>query len=149
MIQQKTSIQHPSNRTKYLITVQFNHSVVSNSLQPHEPQHAWPPCASPTPRAYSNSYPLSRWCHQTISSTVSPFSSCPQSFPASGSFQISQLFASGGQSTGVLASASVLGRTEHSNEHSGLISFRMNWLDFLAVQGLFTFNHNFSRLPCP
>ena len=68
--------------------VQFSHSVVSNSLQPHEPQHTRPPCPSPTPRVYPNSCPLSRWCHPTISSCVVPFSSCPQSFPASGSFQL-------------------------------------------------------------
>ena len=86
-------------------TVQFSRSVVS--LQPHGPQHARPPCLSPTPRVYSNSRPLSRWCHPTISSSVVTFSSCLQSFPASGSFQMSQLFTSGGQSTGVSASASV------------------------------------------
>ena len=89
-------------------SVQFSCSVVSNSLRPHEPQHARPPCPSPTPRVYSNSCPLSGWCHPTISSSVIPFSSCPQSFPASGSFQMSQLFSSGGQSIGVSASASVL-----------------------------------------
>ena len=105
------------------------HSVVSDSLQPHGPQHARPPCPSPTPGVYPNSCPLSRWCHPTISSSVSPFSSCPQSFPASGSFQMSKLFASGGQSIGVSASISP------SNEHSGPISFRMDWLDPLAVQG--------------
>ena len=89
-------------------SVQFSCSVVSNSLQPHELQHARPPCPLPTPGVYSNSCPLSRWCHLTISSSVVPFSSCPQSFPASGSFQMSQLFPSGGQSIGVSASASVL-----------------------------------------
>ena len=89
-------------------SVQFSHSVVSDSLQLHGLQHAKPPCPSPTPRVYSNSCPLNRWCHPTISSFVIPFSSCPQSFPASGSFQMSQLFASGGQSIGVSASASVL-----------------------------------------
>ena len=89
-------------------SVQFSHSVVSNSLWIHETQHARPPCPKPTPGAYPNSCPLSRWCHPTISSSVVPFSSCPQSFPASGSFQISQLFASGGQNIGVSASASVL-----------------------------------------
>ena len=89
-------------------SVQFSCSVVSDSLWPHEPQHARPPCLSPTPRAYSNSCPLSRWCHPAISSSVVPFSSCPQSIPASGSFPISQLFAWGGQSIGVSASASVL-----------------------------------------
>ena len=80
---------------------------MSSSLLPHELQHARPPCPSPTPRVYPNSCPLSRWGHPTISSSVVPFSSCLQSFPASGSFQISQLFASGGQSIGVSASASV------------------------------------------
>ena len=89
-------------------SVQFSHSVLSDSLRPHESQHARPPCPSPTPRAYTNSCPLSQWCHPTISSSVVPFSSCPQSFPASGSFQMSQLFASGGQSIGVSASTSVL-----------------------------------------
>ena len=87
--------------------VQFS-SVVSGSSQPHEPQHARPSCPSPTPGVYSNSCPSSRWCHPTISSSVTPFSSCPQSFPASGSFQMSQLFASGGQSIGVSASTSAL-----------------------------------------
>ena len=89
-------------------SVQFSRSVVSNSLRPHESQHARPPCPSPTPRVYSNSCPSSRWCHPTISSSVVPFSSCPQSLPASGSFPVSQLFAWGGQSIGVSASASVL-----------------------------------------
>ena len=89
-------------------SVQFSCSVVSDSLRPHEPQHARPPCPSPTPRVYPNSCPLSRWCHLTISSSVIPFFSCIQSFPTSGSFQMSQLFASGGQSIGVSASASVL-----------------------------------------
>ena len=87
---------------------QFSRSVVSNSLWPHEPQHARPSCPSPTPRVYPNPCPLSWWCHPTISSYVAPFSSCAQSFPESWSFQMSQLFTSGGQSTGVSASASVL-----------------------------------------
>ena len=87
---------------------QFSCSVVSDSLRPHESQHARPPCPSPTPGVYTNSFPLSQWCHPTISSSVIPFSSCPQSFPASGSFQMSQPLASGGQSIGVSASASVL-----------------------------------------
>ena len=86
---------------------QFSHSVVSDFSWPREPQHARPPCPSPTPWAHPNSYPLSQWCHPTISSSVVPFSSCPQSFPASGPFQMSQLFASGGQSIGVSASISV------------------------------------------
>ena len=81
---------------------------MSDSLRPHEPEHARPPCLSPTPRVYPNSCPLSRWCHLTITSSVVPFSSCPQSFPASGSFEMSQPFASGGQSIGVSASTSVL-----------------------------------------
>ena len=87
---------------------QFSCSVVSNSLQPQGLQHARVPSPSSTPRACSNSCPLSQWCHPTISSSVAPFSSCPQSFPASGSFQMSQLFASGGQSCGVSASTLVL-----------------------------------------
>ena len=87
---------------------QFSLSVMSDTLQPHELQHARPPCPSPTPGVHPNSCPLSQWCHPAISSSVVPFSSCPQSFPASGSFQMSQLFASGGQSTEVSASTSVL-----------------------------------------
>ena len=89
-------------------SVLFVSSVVSDSLQPHGLQHARPPCPSPTPGVYSNSCPLSQWWHPTISSSVVPFSSCPQSFPASGSFQMSQFFASGGQSIGVSALVSVL-----------------------------------------
>ena len=89
-------------------SVQFSHSFMFDSLRPHEPQHTRPPCPSPTPRVHPNSCPLSRWCHPTISSSVVPFSSCSQSFPASGSFQMSQFFASGGQSIGVSASTSVL-----------------------------------------
>ena len=89
-------------------SVQFSCSVMSDSLRPHESQHARPSCPSPTPRAYSNSCPSSRWCHLTISSSVIPFSSCPQSLPASGSFPMSQLFAWGGQNIGVSALASVL-----------------------------------------
>ena len=92
----------------YFYTHQFSRSVVSDSLRPNEPQHARPPCPSPTPRVHLNPHPSSWRCHPTISSSVIPFSSCPQSFPASGSFQMSQLFASGGQSIGVSASISVL-----------------------------------------
>ena len=88
-------------------SVQFSLSVVSNSLRPHELQHARPPCPS-TPGVHLNSHPSSRWCHPAISSSVVPFSSCPQSLPASGSFPKSQLFTWGGQSIGVSASASVL-----------------------------------------
>ena len=91
-----------------VISVQFSRSVVSNSLWPHEPQHSRPPCPSPTPGVYPNPCPSSRWCHPTISSSVVPFASCHQSSPASGSFPMSQLFASGGQRIGVSASTSVL-----------------------------------------
>ena len=89
-------------------SVQFSHSVMSSSLRPRESQHARPPCPSPTPGVYSNSCPSSWWCHPAISSSVVPFSSCPQSLPASGSFSVSQLFTWGDQSIGVSASASVL-----------------------------------------
>ena len=117
-------------RSPFLARVQFSRSVMSDSLWPHESQHARPPCPSPTPRVHPNSRPLSRWCHPTISSSVVSFSSCPQSFPSirvfsnepalcirwpkywSFSFNISP-----------------------SNEHPRLISFRMDWLDLLAVQG--------------
>ena len=89
-------------------SVQFSCSLVSDSLRPHELQHTRPPCPSPSPRVHSNSRPSSRWCHPTISSSVVPFSSCPQSLPASESFPMSQVFAWGGQSTGVSALASFL-----------------------------------------
>ena len=108
-------------------SVQFSCSVVSDSLPPHESQHARPPCPSPTPRVHSNSRPSSRWCHPVISSSVVPFSSCPQSLPASESFPVSQLFTWGGQSTGVSALASFLPKNTQS--------FRMDWLDLLAVHG--------------
>jgi len=112
------------------ISVQFSHSVVSASLRPHELQHARPPCPSPTPRVHSDSRPLSQWCHPDISSSVVPFSSCPQSLSASESFPMSQLFTWGGQSIGSF-SCSIIS----SKEYPGLISFRMDWLDLLAVQG--------------
>ena len=91
-----------------MCSVQFSCSVVSNSVWPHEPQHARLPCPSPTPGVYPNSCPLSRWCYPTISSSVIPFSSRLQSFLASGSFQMSQFFTSGGQNIGVSVSTSVL-----------------------------------------
>ena len=91
-----------------LSSVQFSHSIISNSLRPHELQHPRPSYPSPTPGVYSNSCPSSWWCQPAISSSVIPFSSCPQSLPASGSFPMSQLFAWGGQSTGISVSASVL-----------------------------------------
>ena len=90
------------------LMVQFSRLVISDFLQPHEPQHTRPPCPSPTPRVHPNPCPSSQWCHPTISSSVVPFSSCPQSFPASGSFPMSQLSASSGQIIGVSASTSVL-----------------------------------------
>ena len=111
--------------------VQFSHSVVSNSLWPREPQHARPPCPSPTPRACSNSCPSSQWCHSTISSSIVPFSSHPQSFPESESFPVSQFFSSGGQSTGSFSFS-----ISSSNEYSGLISIRIDWSDLLAIRGL-------------
>ena len=101
-----TKLMHSMRVVRH--SVQFSHSVVSDSLRPHGLQHARLPCPSLTPGAYSNSCPPSWWCHPTISSSVIPLSSCPQSFPASGSSQMSQLFASGGQSIGVPASVSVL-----------------------------------------
>ena len=97
----------PPGKPLNLYSVQFIHSVMSDSLQPHEPQHARPPCPSPIPRVHPNPCPLSRWSHLTISSSVVPFASCPQSFPALGSFQMSQIFTSGDQSIGVSASTSV------------------------------------------
>ena len=102
------SITRFCNDILHFCSDQFSRSVMSNSLWPHEPQHARPPCPSPTPGVHPNPCPLSQWCHPTISSSVVQFSSCPQSFPASGSFQMSQLLAWGGQSTGVSASTSVL-----------------------------------------
>ena len=100
-------------------SVQFSCSVVSVSLQPHELQHSRPPCASPTPGVYSNSCPSSQWCLPAISSSVSPFSSCQQSLPASGSFPMSQLFAWDGQSIGISASASVLPMNTQDWSHLG------------------------------
>ena len=111
-------------------SAQFSRSVVSDSLQPHESQHARPPCPLPTPRPHPNSCPSSRWCHSAISSSVIPFSFCPQSFLASGFFPMSQLFAWGGQSIGVSASASVLpmNTQDWSLEWSGWISLQSKGL---------------------
>ena len=102
------TIQHWAMSGSQFSSVQFSRSVVSNSLRPHEAQHTRPPCPSPTPGVHSDPRPSSRWCHPAISSSVVPFFSCPQSFPASESFPTSQLFTWGGQSIGVSASASVL-----------------------------------------
>ena len=111
----------------YFSSVQFSRSVVSDSLRPHESQHARPPCPSPTPRVYPNSCPLSRWCHPTISSSVIPFSSCLQSFPTSGSFQMTQLFASGGQSIRVSASTLVLPMNTQD-------WFPLGWTGWISLQ---------------
>ena len=111
-------------------SVQFSRSVVSDSLRPHESQHARPPCPSPSSGVHSDSRPSSLWCHPAVSSSVVPFSSCPQSLPASESFPMSQLFAWGGQSAGSFSFSII-----PSKEIPGLISFRMDWLGLLAVQG--------------
>ena len=108
-------------------TLQFSHPVVSDSLWPHELQHARPPCPAPTPRVHSNSCSSSQWCHPTISSSVIPFSSCLQSLPESGSFPMSQLFTSGGQSIGVSASTSVL--SMNTQDWSPL-----GWKDLISLQ---------------
>ena len=108
-------------------SVQFSHSVMSDSLRPHELQHTRPPCPSPTPGLYSNSCPSSQWYHPTISSSVVPFSSCPQSLPASGSFPMSQLFTWGGQSIGVSASTSVLPMNTQDLSLSG-------WTGWISLQ---------------
>ena len=108
-------------------SVQFSLSVMSNSLRPHESQHATPPCPSPSPRVHANSCPSSWWCHPAISSSVVPFSSCPQSLPASGSFQMSQLFTSGGQSTGASASASFLPKNTQD-------WFPLEWTGWISLQ---------------
>ena len=111
------------------VSVQFSCSVVSDSLRPHESQHARPPCPSPTPRVHSDSHPSSHWCHPAISSSVVPFSSCPQSLPASESFPMSQLFAWGGQSTGVSALASLL--PKNTQDWSPL-----EWTGWISLQSL-------------
>ena len=110
-------------------SVQFSRSVVSDSLWPHELQHARPPCPSPTPGVYSDSCLSSRWCHPAISSSVVPFSSCPQSLPASESFPMSQLFAWDGQSTEVSALASVLPKKSQGWSPS-------EWTGWISLQGL-------------
>ena len=115
-------------------SVQFTRSVVSDCLRPCESQHARPPCPSPTPGVHSDSCPSSQWCHPAISSSVDPFSSCPQSLPASESFPMSQLFAWGGQSTGV----------------SALASFLLNLWQFLSLSFFFlmTFMKHSSKIFC-
>ena len=110
-----------------ITSVQFSRSVLSESIWSHESQHSRPPCPSPTPGVYSNSCPLSQWCHPAISSSVVPFSSCPQPLPASGSFPMSQLFTWDGQSTGVSASALVL--TMNTQDWSPL-----GWTGWISLQ---------------
>ena len=112
-------------------SVQFSHSIVSDSLWPYESQRARPPCPTPTPRVHSNSCPSGQWCHQAIPSSVIPFSSCPQSLPASEYFPVSQLFAWGGQSTGVSALASFLPKKSQgwsTSEWTGWISLQSKGL---------------------
>jgi len=112
---------------QYVSSVQFSCSVMSNSLRLHRLQHARPPCPSPTPRAYSNSRSLSRWCHPTISSSVIPVSYCLQSFLASGSFPMSQFFTSSGQSIGASASTSVLPMNIQD-------WFPLGWTQYVALE---------------
>ena len=112
---------------------------MSNSFQPHELQHTRPPCQSPTPGVHPNSCSLSQWCHPTISSSVIPFSSCPQSLTASGSFQMSQLFASGGQSIGVSASTSVLPMNTQGWSPlgwTGWISLQSKWIPYKTLYSI-------------
>ena len=113
-------------RTSLISSVQFSCSVVSDSLRPHALRHVRLPCPSPTPGAYSNSCPLSQWCHPTVSSSVVPFSSCLQSFPASGSFPMSRFFTLGSQSIGVSASASVLPMS--------IQDFPLGWTGWISLQ---------------
>ena len=119
------------NRKNRRVSVQFSRSVMSNSLRPHELQHTRPPCSSPTPGIHSDSCPLSRWCHPAISSSVVPISSCPNSLPASESFPMSQIYARGGQSTGVTALASFLPKNTQGwspSEWTGWISLQSKGL---------------------
>ena len=112
-------------------SVQFSRSVMSDSLRTQKLQHTRPPCPSPTPRVHSDSCPLSQWCHPAISSSVVPFSSCPQSLPALGSFPMSQLFTRGGQSTGLSASASLPPKNSQGwspSEWTGWISLKSKGL---------------------
>ena len=137
------------------LSIQFSCSVVSDSLRPRDSQHARPPCPSPTPGVHSNSCPSSRWCHPAISSSVVPFSSCPQSLPATESFPMSQLLASGGQSTGVSALASVLRMNTQDwspLEWTGWISLQSKirtllynsdtWIDLTELAALYRTGHH-------
>ena len=137
MIWENTSYNFCSSKVVGFSSVQFSQfscSVVSDSLRPHESQHTRPPSPSPTPRVHSSSHLLSRWCHPAISSSVVSFSSCPQSLPGSKSFPMSQLFAWGGQSTGVSALASVLPKKPQGwspSEWTGWISLQSKGLSRL------------------
>ena len=122
-------------------SVQFSHSVMSDSLWPHESQHARPPCPSPTPGVHSDSCPSGQWCHPAISSSVVPFSSCPQSLPASQSFPMSQLFAWGGQRTGVSALASVLPK----NTQGWSPLERIGWISLQSKGLLSLLQHHSSK----
>ena len=119
-------IKKSKEKTGYSLFSQFSRSVVSDSLRPHESQHARPPCPPPSPGVHPDSCPLSQWCHPAISSSVVPFSSCPQSLPASESFPMSQLFASGGQSTGVSALASFLPKNTQD--------WSLEWTAWISLQ---------------
>ena len=110
-----------------LSSLQFSHSVMSDSLRPHESQHVRPPCPSPTPGVHSDSHPSCQWCHPAISSSVVPFSSCPQSLPESGSFPMSKHFTWGGQSTGVLVLASFLPKNTQDWSPS-------EWIGWISLQ---------------
>ena len=132
--QPRTNVSYLDHKVKFSLfssvqfsSVQFSHSVVSDSLWPHESQHARPPCPSPTPGVYPDSCPSSRWCHPAISSSVVPFSSCPQYLPASGCFPVSQLFTWGGQSTAISASASFLPMNTQDWSPSG-------WTGWISLQ---------------
>ena len=129
------------------LSFQFSCSVVSNSLRPHELQHSRPPCLSPTPRVHPNPCPLSQWCHPTMSSSVVPFSSFHQSFPASGSFQMTQLSASGGQSIGISALTSV--PPMNSQDWSLGWTGWMDWLQSKGLSRIFSNSHRVSGLLFP
>ena len=129
LLEGKSNVEGEGRIQPPCLSVQFSHSVMPDSLWRHEPQHARPPCPSPTPGVYSNSCPSSLWCHPPISSSVVPFSSCPQSFPRSGSFPVSKLFLSGGQSIGVSALASVRRHPSSKVRSNGCTLPEQPWRD--------------------
>ena len=146
----KGTIHKEDTHCKSFSSVQFSPSVMSDSLRPHESQHARPPCPSPTPGVHSHSCPSSQWCHPAMSSSVVPFSSCPQSLPASESFAMSQLFAWGGQSTGGSALPSFLPKKSQGwspSEWTGWIALQSKGLS--RVFSTTTRKHQFfSTQPC-